>query len=61
MKRNIPLMANALELILVLRIGLDAQRGREDELADGGAEAGEEGVEGLGVWVRVSVCRALLL
>ena len=31
-----------------LLAGLHAQAGAEDELADGGAEAGEEGVEGLG-------------
>ncbi len=51
MKRYIPLMANTLKLILILRVGLDAQRRRKDELADGGAEAGEEGVEGLGAWL----------
>ena len=46
-------MTNALKLGLVLRIRLDAQTGREDELAYCCAEAGEEGVEGLdggGVW-----------
>ena len=51
MKRYIPLMANTLKLILILRVGLDAQRRCEDELADGGAEAGEKGVEGLGAWL----------
>lgn len=40
-------MRDILKIGLVLRVGLDAQRGSEDELADGGAEAGEEGVEGL--------------
>ena len=35
------------ELAFVGRVGLHAQRGGEDELADGGGEAGEEGVEGL--------------
>lgn len=53
--RNVPLVADGLEFILVLRVGLDAQAGGQDELADGGAEAGEEGVEGLvgeeGVWL----------
>jgi hypothetical protein len=45
--RKRPLMRNALKLALVLRIRLNAQRGREYELADGCAEAGEEGVEWL--------------
>lgn len=40
-------MTNAAKLEPVLRVRLDAQTGREDELADGGAEAGEEGVKGL--------------
>lgn len=40
-------MTDALELGLILQVGLDAQTSREDELADRGAEAGEEGVEGL--------------
>lgn len=40
-------MAHTPKLLLILRVRLDAQAGREDELADGGAEAGEEGVEGL--------------
>jgi hypothetical protein len=39
---------NILELGLVFRVCLDAQRGCEDELADACAETGEEGVEGLG-------------
>ena len=43
------LMRDAGEFGLVLRVGLDAERGGEDELADGCAEAGEEGVEGLGL------------
>ena len=34
-------------LARVLGTGLHAQAGREDELADGGAEAAQEGVEGL--------------
>ena len=33
-------MADTLKLLPVLRVTLDAQRGREDELADRGAEAG---------------------
>lgn len=45
--RKRPLMTDALELLLVLRVRLDAQTGREHELADRGAEAGEEGVEGI--------------
>lgn len=40
-------MADTLKLLPVLRVTLDAQGSGEDELADGGAEAGEEGVEGL--------------
>ena len=40
-------MTDGPKLGLVLRVRLDAQTGREDELADRGAEAGEEGVEGL--------------
>ena len=44
---NIPLVRDALELGLILGIRLQAQTGREDELADGGAEAAQEGVEGL--------------
>ena len=44
-----PLVAERLaELALVGRVRLDAQRGREHELADCGGEAGEEGVEWLG-------------
>ena len=46
---NSPLMTNTLELRFVFRIRLDAQTGREDELAYCCAEAGEEGVEGLEV------------
>jgi hypothetical protein len=45
--RKSPLMRNALKVHLVLRVGLHAQRDGEDELADAGAEAGEEGVEWL--------------
>lgn len=52
-QENVPLVADGLEFILVLRVGLDAQAGGQDELTDGGAEAGEEGVEGLGL---VSLC-----
>lgn len=44
---DVPLMADALELIFVLRVRLDPQTGGQDELANGGAEAGEEGVEWL--------------
>ena len=40
-------MTDGPKLGFVLRVRLDAQTGREDELADRGAEAGEEGVEGL--------------
>lgn len=40
-------MADALELRLILWVGLDAETSREDELADGSAKAGKEGVEGL--------------
>jgi len=43
----IPFLRHRLKLRLVLRVRLDPQRGREHELADCGAEAGEEGVEGL--------------
>lgn len=41
-------MRDVFEFGLVFRVGLDAEGGGEDELADGCAEAGEEGVEGLG-------------
>ena len=40
-------MRDVLEIGLVLRVGLDAEGGGEDELADGCAEAGEESIEGL--------------
>lgn len=40
-------MADALELRLILRVSLDAETSGEDELADGGAETGKKGVEGL--------------
>ena len=40
-------MTDGPKLPFVLRVRLDAQAGREDELAHRGAEAGEEGVEGL--------------
>ena len=40
-------MTDALKLLFVLGIRLDPQTGREHELPDRGAEAGEEGVEGL--------------
>lgn len=40
-------MADALELRLILWVGLDAETSREDELTDGSAEARKEGVEGL--------------
>jgi hypothetical protein len=45
--RKRPLVRDALETSLVLGVGLDAEGRREDELADAGAEAGKEGVEGL--------------
>lgn len=44
-----PLVRDALELGLVLWVGLDAEGRCEDELADAGAEARQEGVERLGV------------
>lgn len=40
-------MADGLEFVRVLRVGLDSETGCEDELTDCGAETGEEGVEGL--------------
>ena len=40
-------MTDGPKLPFILRVRLDAQTGREDELAHRGAEAGEEGVEGL--------------
>ena len=40
-------MAHTAKLALVLRVGLDAQTSRQDELPDRGAETGEEGVEWL--------------
>lgn len=43
-------MADLAEFFPVGRVGLDAEGGGEDELADGGGEAGEEGVEGLEVF-----------
>ena len=52
---NSPLMTDGSKLGFVFRVRLDAQAGREDELADRGAEAGEEGVEGLGVFAREDV------
>ena len=45
-------MTDGPKLGFVLRVRLDAQTGREDELAHRGAEAGEEGVEGLGFCAR---------
>jgi hypothetical protein len=45
-RRNSPLMADV-EIFLVRWICLDSQAGSEDELSDGRAEAGEEGIEGL--------------
>lgn len=43
--RKRPLMANSRKLRLILRIRLYTKAGREDELPDRGAEAGEESVE----------------
>lgn len=40
-------MRDTRKLLHILGVRLDAQRGGEDKLADGGTEAGEEGVEGL--------------
>ena len=40
-------MRDTRKLLHVFGVRLDAQRGGEDELTDGGTEAGEEGVEGL--------------
>ena len=44
---NSPLRTDTPEFRLIFWICLDAQAGCQDELADGGAKAGEEGVEGL--------------
>lgn len=46
-KGDSPLMANPYKLFLVLRVGLNPETGGKYELADGGAEAREEGVERL--------------
>ena len=43
----IPFVRSIFEFSLVFRVRLDAQAGGEHELADGGGEAGEEGVEWL--------------
>lgn len=48
-------MRNPLELPRVLRVRLHAQTRREHELADGRAEAGQEGVERLSIPIIVSV------
>lgn len=45
-------MTDAPKLPFVLRVRLDAQAGRQHELGDRGAEAGEEGVEGLWVFAK---------
>jgi hypothetical protein len=45
------LVRDALKLGLVFGVGLDAEGCGKDELANGCAEAGEEGVEGLYVWI----------
>src|SRR4051812_48322302 len=45
--RERALVRDRAEFGLVVWVRLDAQGGGEHELADGGAEAGEEGVEGL--------------
>ena len=53
---NLPFMRySPTKLGLIVRVRLDAQRGREHELADGGGEAGEEGVEGLLLMFSTSV------
>jgi hypothetical protein len=46
------------ELGFIFGVRLDAQRGREHELADSSRETGEEGVEGLlgGIVSSVSAC-----
>ena len=44
---DIPLRADTLELALVVWICLNSQTGCEYKLTDGGAEAGQERVEGL--------------
>lgn len=41
------LVRDALELGLVLRVGLDAEGGCEDELTDAGAESGQKSIERL--------------
>ena len=51
----IPFLAHALELAFVFGVGLDAEGGREDELTDCGAEAGEEGVERLSLPTLASI------
>lgn len=43
--RKRPLMTQTPKLHLILRIRLDPQTGREDELPNRGAEAGEERIE----------------
>ena len=45
--RKRALVRDGLEVGLVLGVGLDAEGGGEDKLADAGAEAGQESVEGL--------------
>lgn len=40
-------MTHTPKLLLILRVRLDPQASRQNELSDRGAEAGEEGVEGL--------------
>ena len=51
-KENQPLMTDAPKLPFVQRVRLDAQAGRQHELGDRGAEAGEEGVERLWVFAK---------
>lgn len=46
-QKNSPLVPDAGKLCPVGRVRLHAQAGRQDKLTDGGAEAGEEGVERL--------------
>ncbi len=44
-------MPDALKFLLILRIRLDPQTSRQDELTDRGRETGQEGVEWLYVYI----------